>query len=61
MQKMLLDLAKSLQGAAYKPGSGKFKAAVATLVPEALHPAWLTAGLRGGAMIGEQSQIGTSP
>jgi len=37
MQKMLLDLAKSLQGAAYKPGSGKFKAAVAALVPEALH------------------------
>ncbi|MGB3445345.1 MAG: hypothetical protein WBA48_01440 [Xanthobacteraceae bacterium] len=27
MQKMLLDLAKSLQGAAYKPGLAKFKAA----------------------------------
>jgi hypothetical protein len=28
MQKKLLDLAKSLQGAAYKPGLAKFKAAV---------------------------------
>jgi hypothetical protein len=29
MQKKLLDLAKSLQGAAYKPGLAKIKAAVA--------------------------------
>jgi hypothetical protein len=36
MQKMLLDLAKSFQGAAYKPGFAKFKAAVAVLMPEAL-------------------------
>ncbi|MBN8974288.1 MAG: hypothetical protein J0H51_20050, partial [Rhizobiales bacterium] len=50
MQKMLLDLAKSLQGAAYKPAPAKFKAAVAASLPEALHPAWLTAGLRHGAI-----------